>query len=122
LRTLSPPRSSTPFHCVPTPPTVSCYPPWCRTTPARRPWPHPHPPALRPRTLALDPLQLATHLKLARCLRAHKNTNNKQKNTRSMESLKREQGLALGMRTKALGTFGSFGWSQTSASYELGIF
>ena len=50
--------------------------------------------------LALDPLQLAAHLKLARCLRAHKNTFNKQNNTPSMKSLKREQGLALGTRTQ----------------------
>jgi hypothetical protein len=51
-------------------------------------------------TLALDLLQLAAHLKLARCLRAHKKTYNKQNNTPSMKSLKREQGLALGTRTQ----------------------
>jgi hypothetical protein len=51
-------------------------------------------------TLALDPLQLAAHLRLARCLGAHKNTYNKQNNTPSMKSLKREQGLALGTRTQ----------------------
>ena len=50
--------------------------------------------------LALDPLQLVAHLKLARCLRAHKKTYNKQNNTPSMKSLKREQGLALGTRTQ----------------------
>ena len=50
--------------------------------------------------LALDPLQLVAHLKLARCLRAHKNTFNKQNNTPSMKSLKREQGLALRTRTQ----------------------
>jgi hypothetical protein len=37
-------------------------------------------------TLALDMLQLATRLKLARCLRAHKNTFNKQNNTPSMKA------------------------------------
>jgi hypothetical protein len=51
-------------------------------------------------TLALDPVQLAAHLKLARCLRAHTNTFNKQNNTPSTKSLKREQGLALGTRTQ----------------------
>jgi hypothetical protein len=51
-------------------------------------------------TLALDPLQLAAHLKLARCLRAHKKTYNKQNNAPSMKSLKRRQGLALGTRTQ----------------------
>jgi hypothetical protein len=49
-------------------------------------------------TLALDPLQLVAHLKLARYLRAHKKAHNKQNNTPSMKSLKREQGLALGTR------------------------
>jgi hypothetical protein len=38
-------------------------------------------------TLALDLLQLAAHLKLARCLRAHKNTYNKQNNTPSKGKL-----------------------------------
>jgi hypothetical protein len=51
-------------------------------------------------TLALDPLQLAAHLKQAQRLRAHKNTYNKQNNTPVMKSLKREQGLALGTRTQ----------------------
>jgi hypothetical protein len=51
-------------------------------------------------TLALDPLQLAAHLKLAQCLRAHKNTYNEQNNTPNMKSLKRGQGLAQGMRTQ----------------------
>jgi hypothetical protein len=61
-------------------------------------------------TLALDLLQLAARLKLARCLRAHKNTFNKQKNTPSMKSLKGEQGLGLGKRTQGtLGTIGRFG-------------
>jgi hypothetical protein len=50
--------------------------------------------------LALDPLQLAAHLKLTRCLRAHIKTFNKQNNTPSMKILKREQGLALGTRTQ----------------------
>jgi hypothetical protein len=49
-------------------------------------------------------------LKLARCLRAHKNTFNKQNNTPSMKSLKGKQGLALGKRTQGtLGTIESFG-------------
>jgi hypothetical protein len=49
-------------------------------------------------------------LKLARCLRAHNNTFNKQNNTPSMKSLKRQQGLALGKRTQGtLGTIGRFG-------------
>jgi hypothetical protein len=49
-------------------------------------------------------------LKLARCLRAHKKTYNKQNNTPSMKSLKRKQGLGLGMRTQGtLGTIGRFG-------------
>jgi hypothetical protein len=39
-------------------------------------------------------------LKLARCLRAHKNTFNKQNNTPSMKSLKGKQGLGLGTRTQ----------------------
>jgi hypothetical protein len=52
------------------------------------------------RTLALDPIQLAAHLKLARYLRAHKNTFNKQNNTPSIKSLKRGQSLALGTRTQ----------------------
>jgi hypothetical protein len=43
---------------------------------------------------------LVAHLKLARCLRAHKKAYNKQNNTPSMKSLKREQGLALGTRTQ----------------------
>jgi hypothetical protein len=61
-------------------------------------------------TLALDLLQLAARLKLARCLRAHKNTFNKQNNAPSMKSLKRQQGLALGKRTQStLGTSGRFG-------------
>jgi hypothetical protein len=61
-------------------------------------------------TLALNLLQLAAHLKLARCLRAHKNTFNKQNNTPSMKSLKRKQGLGLGPRTQeTLGTIGIFG-------------
>jgi hypothetical protein len=47
-------------------------------------------------TLALDLLQLAARLKLARCLRAHKNTFNKQNNTPSIKS----KGLALGTRTQ----------------------
>jgi hypothetical protein len=50
--------------------------------------------------LALDPLQLTAHLKLARCLRAHIKTFSKQNNTPSMKSLKREQDLALGTRTQ----------------------
>jgi hypothetical protein len=49
-------------------------------------------------------------LKLARCLRAHKNTFNKQNNTPSMKILKRKQGLGLGPRTQeTLGTSGRFG-------------
>jgi hypothetical protein len=61
------------------------------------------------RTLALDLLQLAARLKLARCLRAHKNTFNKQNNTPSMKRLKRKQGLGLGKRTQGtLGTIGRF--------------
>jgi hypothetical protein len=52
-------------------------------------------------TLALDLLQQATRLKLARCLRAHMNTLfNKQNNTPSMKSLKGEKGLGLGPRHK----------------------
>jgi hypothetical protein len=39
-------------------------------------------------------------LKLARCLRAHKNTFNNQNNTPSIKSLKGEQGLGLGPRTQ----------------------
>jgi hypothetical protein len=41
-------------------------------------------------TLALDLLKLAARLKLVRCLRAHKNTFNKQNNTPSMKILKGE--------------------------------
>jgi hypothetical protein len=49
-------------------------------------------------------------LKLARCLRAHKNTFNKQNNTPNMKSLKGKQGLGLGKRTqRTLGTIGRFG-------------
>jgi hypothetical protein len=49
-------------------------------------------------------------LKLARCLRAHKNTYNKQNNTPNMKSLKREQGFgSRNANTKALGPIGSFG-------------
>jgi hypothetical protein len=49
-------------------------------------------------------------LKLARCLRAHKNTFNKQNNTPSMKSLRGEQGLGLGSRAQeTLGTIGRFG-------------
>jgi hypothetical protein len=49
-------------------------------------------------------------LKLARCLRAHKNTFNKQNNTPSMKSLKGEQGLGLRPRTQeTLGTIWRFG-------------
>jgi hypothetical protein len=49
-------------------------------------------------------------LKLARCLRAHKNTFNKQNNTLSVESLKGKQGFGLGKRTQGtLGTIGRFG-------------
>jgi hypothetical protein len=60
--------------------------------------------------LALDLLQLDARLKLARCLRAHKNSFNKQNNTPSMKSLKEKQGLALGKRTQGtLGTIGIFG-------------
>jgi hypothetical protein len=44
-------------------------------------------------TLALD--LLAARLKLARCLRAHKNTFNKQNNTPSMKILKGKQGVGL---------------------------
>jgi hypothetical protein len=43
---------------------------------------------------------LVAHLKLARCLRAHKKAYNKQNNTSSMKSLKKRQGLALGTRTQ----------------------
>jgi hypothetical protein len=61
-------------------------------------------------TLALDPLQLAAHLKPTRCLRAHKKAYNKQNNTQSMKSLKETQGLGLGKRTQGtLGTIGRFG-------------
>jgi hypothetical protein len=61
-------------------------------------------------TLALDLLQLAARLKLARCLRAHKHTFNKQNNTPSMKNLKGKQGLALGKQTQeTLGTIGIFG-------------
>jgi hypothetical protein len=60
-------------------------------------------------TLALDLLQLPARLKLARCLRAHKNTFNNQNNTPSMKILKGKQGLALGKRTQGtLGTIGRF--------------
>jgi hypothetical protein len=53
---------------------------------------------------------LAARLKQARCLRAHKNTFNKQNNTPSMKSLKGEQGLGLGKRTQGtLGTIRRFG-------------
>jgi hypothetical protein len=49
-------------------------------------------------------------LKLARCLRAHKNAYNKQNNTPSMKSLKGKEGLGLGKRTQGtLGTIGGFG-------------
>jgi hypothetical protein len=49
-------------------------------------------------------------LKLARFLRAHKNTYNKQNNTPSMKSLKGKQALCLGKRTQGtLGTNGRFG-------------
>jgi hypothetical protein len=49
-------------------------------------------------------------LKLARCLRAHKNTFNKQNNTPSMKSLKGKQGLGLEKRTqRTLGTTRRFG-------------
>jgi signal-transduction protein with cAMP-binding, CBS, and nucleotidyltransferase domain len=37
-------------------------------------------------TLALDLLHLTARLKLARCVRAHKNTFNKQNNTPSMKA------------------------------------
>jgi hypothetical protein len=48
-------------------------------------------------------------LKLKRCLRAHKNTFNKQNNAPSMKSLEGEQGLVLGPRTQeTLGTVGIF--------------
>jgi hypothetical protein len=48
-------------------------------------------------------------LKLARCLRAHKNTYNKQNNTPSMRSLKGKHGLGLGKRTQGtLRTIGRF--------------
>jgi hypothetical protein len=61
-------------------------------------------------TLALDLLKLAARLKLARCLRAHKNTFNKQNNTPSMKSLKGEKGLGIGPRTQeTLRTSGRFG-------------
>jgi hypothetical protein len=61
-------------------------------------------------TRALDLFQLAARLKLARCLRAHKNTFNKLNNTPSMKSLKGEQDLGLGKRTQGtLGTIGRFG-------------
>jgi hypothetical protein len=43
---------------------------------------------------------LAARLKLARCLRAHKNTFNKQNSTPSMKSLKGKQGLGQGKRTQ----------------------
>jgi hypothetical protein len=40
-----------------------------------------------------------------------------------MKSLKGKQGLDLGKRTQGtLGTIGRFGWSQTRASYVIGIF
>jgi hypothetical protein len=62
-------------------------------------------------------------LKLARCLRAHKNTFNKQNNTPNMKILKGKQGLGLGKRTqRTLGTIGRFGRSHTRACYVLGIF
>jgi hypothetical protein len=49
-------------------------------------------------------------LKLAQCLRTHKNTFNKQNNTPSMKSLKGKQGLGLGPRTQeTLGTIAIFG-------------
>jgi hypothetical protein len=49
-------------------------------------------------------------LKLARCLRAHKNTFNKQNNTPSMKSLKGKQCLGLGPRSQeTLRTIGRFG-------------
>jgi hypothetical protein len=49
-------------------------------------------------------------LKLARCLRAQKNTFNKQNSTPSMKSLKGKQVLGLGKRTQGtLGTIGRFG-------------
>jgi hypothetical protein len=52
---------------------------------------------------------LPARLKLARCLRAHKNTFNNQNNTPSMKILKGKQGLALGKRTQGtLGTIGRF--------------
>jgi hypothetical protein len=61
-------------------------------------------------TLALDLLQLAARLKLTRCIRAHKNTFNKQNNTPSMKTLKGKQGLGLGKRTQGtLGTIDRFG-------------
>jgi hypothetical protein len=61
-------------------------------------------------TLTLDLLQLVARLKLARCLRAHKNTFNKRNNTPSMKSLKRKQGLGLGKQTQGtLGTIARFG-------------
>jgi hypothetical protein len=61
-------------------------------------------------TLALDLHQLVARLKLTRCLRAHKNTYNKQNNTPSMKSLKGKQDLGLGKRTQGtLGTIGRFG-------------
>jgi hypothetical protein len=43
---------------------------------------------------------LVARLKLTRCLRAHKNTFNKQNNTPIMKSLKGEQGLGLGPRAQ----------------------
>jgi hypothetical protein len=52
---------------------------------------------------------LVARLKLARCLRAHKNTYNKQNHRPSMKSLKGKQGLGLGKRTQGtLGTIGRF--------------
>jgi hypothetical protein len=71
--------------------------------------------------LALDPLQLAAHLKLARCLREHIKAFNKQHNTPSMKSLKREQGLALGTQTqKHLELSGDL--DDLTQGYVLGIF
>jgi hypothetical protein len=61
-------------------------------------------------TLALDTLQLVAHLKLARCLRAHKKTYNKQKNTPSLKKLKeRTRFGSRNANTRALGTIGRFG-------------
>jgi hypothetical protein len=49
-------------------------------------------------------------LRLARYLRAHRKTFNKQNNTPSMKSLKGKQGLGLGKRTQGtLETIGRFG-------------